>query len=219
MTRLMLFLNKCTLNSYGFIPDVVNILRKYDLFDYIDNLVANSAFLSQIKWKQIVKNRVHQHEEEHLQQRLSDSSDFDFFKRIHCKIEPHRAWTILRTNPYLKVQAQFVVSLCSLMVPEPLESELLCEKCGIIYSNPIVHIMTQCSSVLEIRDLLWMELINIGAIEFSVTLHQMDDTQLTLTLLSCNSDTCFELSKEDSNNFTVICLKYIYKMCKDFERH
>ena len=89
---------------------------------------------------------------------------------------PHRTWTVLKSDKKLRTQCQYVVSLCALVKEN--EHELLCHKCGLLYLDPIVHIIPSCPS-----DELWCEIINIGPIEFSAALHQMDDLNLVMTLL------------------------------------
>ena len=56
------------------------------------------------------------------------------------------------------------------------------------------------------RDELWCEIINIGPIEFSAALHQMDDLNLVMTLLACDSERFFDLSKSDSDLFSALCV-------------
>ena len=134
-------------------------------------------------------------------------------------IDPHCAWTISRQHEHLRAQCQFIISLCAMVKPCEPGSELLCHKCGVMYCDPIIHIIATCSSIMPIRHELWSEIINIGPIEFSVVLHNMDDTYLALNLLSCKSDRFFDLSNEDAEKFGIVCVTYIYKMCKTFDSH
>ena len=40
------YVDNCTTISGGFIPDIIKIVRKYDLFSYVDNFVKTSLFPS-----------------------------------------------------------------------------------------------------------------------------------------------------------------------------
>ena len=44
----------------------------------------------------------------------------------------------------------------------------------------------------------------------------MDDLNLVMTLLACDSERFFDLSKYDSDLFSALCVSFIYKMCKHF---
>ncbi|CAC5382904.1 unnamed protein product [Mytilus coruscus] len=218
MARLLMFFHKCTENNFGFVNDVIRIMQKYNLVGHIEKLLSTSYFPVQNQWKSIVKKRVYEYEENVLKQRLDSDRDFEYFKLIHNSIEPHRAWTILRQYPSLKFQAKFVISLCAVVRPSEPDAELLlCHKCGFFYDNAIVHILIQCSSVSSTRDLFWIYLINIGPTEFSTTLHAMEDTYLTLTLLSCNSNKFFLLEKSDADSFTYSCVKFINRLCNEYD--
>jgi len=186
---------------------------------YVDNLVRESCFPSTVQWKRIVKSKVISHEERCFQQRLNSDPDFTFFKEIHNSIEPHgphRAWKVALKYGHMITQCNFVISLCALVKPTEQNCELLCHKCGYFYNDPIIHIIATCSSVRSIQDELWCEIINIGPIEFSVVLHSMNETNLALNILSCNSDCFFELSPDDSERFSVTCVRYIYRMCRNY---
>ena len=154
MSRLVLYCHKCTEDNFGFVPDVMNIIHKYDLVNYIDTLLSRSVFPNQRKWRSIVKKRLLDYEDYFLKERLNNDNDFAYFKHIHNSVEPHRAWTILRLFPCLKEQSKYVISLCSVIKPNgPDVDLLLCHKCGFFYDNPIIHILAQCSSVNTTRDL------------------------------------------------------------------
>lgn len=215
MSRLLMYHHNCTIEHYGFIQDIIRIINKYELCDFIDNLLSKSEFPVQNRWKRIVKSRIQESEENLLKQRMANDIDFMYFKVIHNRIQPHRAWTILRMDPSLKKQSKFVVSLCTLIKPQ--DELILCHKCGFFFDNPIVHMIAQCSSLVDTRDMFWTDLIAIGPIELSTSLHQMDDINLTLTILSCDSDKVYEdLHQDEKDNFTCTCIKYIYKLCNQY---
>ena len=157
------------------------------------------------------------HEQQCLKERLYSDSDFAFFKDIHDKIKPHRAWSVAYKHGHLIAQCKFVISLCTLVKPFDSDYKLLCHKCGCFYRDPVIHILTSCFRVASLRDELWCEIVNIGPIEFSVVLHNMDDTKLALAILSCDSDRFFDLNQDDSEKYSLICVSYIYKMCKNYD--
>ena len=118
----------------------------------------------------------------------------------------------------LTTQCRFVISLCALVKPSHDTPRNLCHQCGYFYDDPIIHIISSCSSINSTRDKFWCDIINIGPIDFSVTLHGMDNTTQALTILSCDSDRFFELSHDESECFAINCVQYIYRMCKDFDK-
>ena len=151
ISRLLLYLNNCTTISGGFIPDIIKIVRKYDLFSYVDNFVKTSSFASSNKWKYLIKSSGIAFEEHCLHERFNIDTDFAYFRLIQERILPHRAWTVLKNHKQLRTQCQYVVSLCALVK----ENELLCYTCGLLYWDPTIHIIASCPCVITIC-CIWM---------------------------------------------------------------
>ena len=182
---------------------------------FVDSFVRTSKFPSTSQWKRIVKCSTLHQEEVCFHERLDSDSDFQYFKIIHNKTEPLSAWTIAFKHGHLTTQCKFEISLCALVKPSGENVRTLCQKCGFFYDDPIIHIVSTCSSINSTRDAFWCDIINIGPIDFSATLHSLDDTNLALILLSCDSERVFKLSPNDAETFSITCIHYLYKMCKD----
>ena len=86
---------------------------------------------------------------------------------------------------------------------------ILCEKCGTLFKDPIVHAVTKCDSTSEARDSFWCDILNINPISFSIHLADLTDDTLVIRLLSCEPD--FNLEPEECDIFRLICVKYIYR--------
>ena len=100
--RLFEFTHKCVGFQKGFIPDLMRLVRKYNLETYIDNYVKHSIFPSRKAWASILKETIVKVEEINWLQRMSVDDDFNFFRLIHRHIEPHKAWTVARKFPQLQ---------------------------------------------------------------------------------------------------------------------
>jgi hypothetical protein len=55
ITRLMHAKTKVTISSLGFIPDVLKLLDKYKLTNYIRQFIESVLFPAKVKWKKCVK--------------------------------------------------------------------------------------------------------------------------------------------------------------------
>jgi hypothetical protein len=67
------FINKCTLLTYGFVPDIMIILQKYKLVEYIDNFSKTSLFPLQKLWNSnaTVKRKIKIFEESKIDELLN----------------------------------------------------------------------------------------------------------------------------------------------------
>ena len=50
------------MSQKGHIPDIFKIMKKYDLTEHFNNFVKTNTFPSKIRWKHLVKRRVHDRE-------------------------------------------------------------------------------------------------------------------------------------------------------------
>ncbi|CAC5393982.1 unnamed protein product [Mytilus coruscus] len=147
------------------------------------------------------------------QQRINIDSDFNIFKKIHKIFQPHPAWTVALDFPYLRKQANHIVSLCCL-VHNTNSDIILCDKCGKLFTDPCIHAISSCDYLSDIRDEFWCELLCINPITFSAFLGSLADEDFCYILLSCETE--FELDCEQKKRFQFLCVTYVYKFCKTF---
>ncbi len=67
-----------------------------------------------------------------------------------------------------------------------MNDSILCEKCGTLFKDPIVHAVTKCDSTSEARDLFWCDILNINPISFSIHLADLTDDILVIRLRLAN---------------------------------
>ena len=67
----------------GYIPDIFEILKKYDLLQFIVNYINSGIFPNKLVWKRLVKNSIYTYESSAWLQRMSCQNVFDRFVSIH----------------------------------------------------------------------------------------------------------------------------------------
>ena len=135
----------------------------------------------------------------------------NFFKLIHPVIKVHRTWAVAKLFPELRVTAKYVIGLCAIVRIE--DEKLLCDKCGMFYFNIIEHILFSCDFIVELREDLWRDIININPIDFSVYMDSLTSLKFTAELLSC--DTKYEL---ESMAFSKCYVFHVNNIGKLFHR-
>lgn len=200
--------------SIGFVCDICDILRKYGLDDHLENFLENATFPSKQQWKRIVKQTIRTSEIEDWNSRILNDEDFRAFREIHKSYELHPAWKLMLKYPYLRRQARYLVSTCCL-IRENDENYSLCHRCGKTFYDPMIHAISACDYLDEIRDSFWCEIIDIDPIDFSVFLASLGDRELCYCLLSCRSSD-FELEQGQEEIFQQICVRYIYRFGTTF---
>ena len=82
----------------GFIPDIMNILEKYSLSEYLHKYTTDYTFPTPAVWKRTVKNVLYQHQSKSFQEVVTSDSDFARFKKIHNVIKPNGKLLALLLN-------------------------------------------------------------------------------------------------------------------------
>ena len=196
--------------NIGFLCDILDILQKYKLSAYLDTFIQNASFPPKPQWKRIVKTAITDTEILSWKVRMNNSGDFSAFKFIQLSYSPHPAWTIAKNYPYLRKHAHFLISVCCLIRDDECQMSTLCDRCGKLFADPIVHAISACDFLDDVRDMFWCEFFNINPLSFSVFLGNMSEFELCLYLLSCKSN-YFELDSDQEELFQQICVRYIYR--------
>ncbi|CAG2214579.1 unnamed protein product [Mytilus edulis] len=212
ISRLMEFKHKCVPEQLGFIPDIYKAAEKYNITDYIVNFANTGSFPSKKLWSIIVNQNINASEETWWSYRISCDNDFYMFRHIHSAIKPHKAWTIAKQFPELRVSAKYVIDLCSIVRYE--DEHLLCDKCGKFFLNIVEHLLVSCDFIQDKRDDLWEDIININPIQFSVYMDSLSAHEFTTTILSCN--TSYELENDELTFFSKTCVRHVETICRDF---
>ena len=205
----------------GFIPDIIHILRKYDLFCYMNNFIDNGEFPRRIQWKQIVIQSVRIVYEQNWRDKICSHLQLGIYAVVHQRCEASKWWRLAKRFPcYLEYITDVVRIMCGSFtiagkrVADPEVYVENCSRCGILYQNPIKHALLYCREMEIERNILWDWFLDKLPIVVSSTLYLMDDDQFLYTLFG-------DLPRMDSSEdyvdmFKLRVARYISKTYKLF---
>ena len=84
-------------NSYGFMPDIMFILKKYGLIGAIDTYLREDTFPTKNKGKRLVRQSLLSVEQSCWRQRMCESHDFSRVVTVHPKLCISNIWTTAKT--------------------------------------------------------------------------------------------------------------------------
>ena len=135
------------------------------------NFYDTGLFPSPTMWKRIVKTDVQSNEAKMWTLRMNSDDDLLVLLKLstrHMNLMLHGL--VALRHSYLRSQAHYFVSICCLIRNFKNNAVVLCDRCGKLFSDPIVHAVASCDYLEEIRDKFWCDVININPITFSVYL-------------------------------------------------
>lgn len=86
LTRLFSYFIYNSRIQHGYIPDIIKILVKYKLEEYLSNFMTHGHFPSKMIWKSIVKNSVEKVQTENWLNRVNNQDDFLRFISIRKSV-------------------------------------------------------------------------------------------------------------------------------------
>jgi len=178
--RLLEYLQSNSTHQRGFVPNIIQLLTKFELTSFIDDCVHFCIFPTKKEWKNIVNMSVNKHDEIFLKQRLCSDTDFKRFKQIHeTDIKPYIMWKIPRTVNDLKT----ILYVSKIIACVPQNEELSCGLCGKIYYDTIRHFVASCDGTKLLKDKFLDKVINDYSIDLYIKLTDTNDEELLCTLL------------------------------------
>ena len=201
----------------GYIPDIVQVLNKYNLESYWEKLITSDFedFPAQHIWKRLVKKTVKDYEQGAWERRINADSDFDLFHKIHDKInEPAAVWKLARRHPNLLPSCKNMVQFIARTPKCDIDIQL-CIYCGRFYTDIYQHVVLVCSKSSIERDLFWDKTVDIMSVEISAHLHNLEDDELYCAMLGGPLNLMTDETETDtflqiSGSFFTQILKYIY---------
>ena len=123
--------NKCTKRNRGFIPDIVRILDKYELSQYLKDFISSCTFPPKCQWKRLCKSTLFAYEQTNWRARLNTNGDFFRFREIHQKLQPGIVWLTALEYPNTIEAMTFLAKLCC--KPKAYES-IYCSLCDVYFT-------------------------------------------------------------------------------------
>ena len=155
ITRMCMYLTNsyCFSTQRGFIPDLFQILEKYDLLNIVKDHIFNSiTFPNKHTWKTCVKRSIIHKEDINFKHRIDTDPDFSTFKRLHnTTYTPAYIWLLARETR----KVGLCENIAKLWVRKPGYQISVCHYCEDIYKDLLTHVLTKCPITDALRsDLL-----------------------------------------------------------------
>ena len=158
----------------GFIPDIVRILRKYSLWEYLDNYLQTGNFPSKSEWKKVVVDSLKKVENEKWGKKIHCYDQLWLYKHVIKELAPNMWLRMRLDNTKMADSVSFIVKvLCGSFYVNSerfsgQDEVFYYNACGNYYINPIKHAMLQCCETQLEREKFWQQISDNLPVEFLV---------------------------------------------------
>lgn len=183
--RLMSTIRRVVLKPIGFIPNILDILSKYNLIHYIHNFFENQTFPSKSDWRAIVISRIGEIQFVNWRTGINSKPELCHFGAIHTSLQPIHLWKVARRNSFAaKIIANMVNIVCGnipesfMLATTELSNIYSCKLCGINFRDITQHFVMHCSHTSIPRNIMWDHIHNNLDVQVCSILFNQSDTDL-----------------------------------------
>lgn len=133
--RLFSYNNSQNCNHYGFIPDVIHFLYKYDLLEHLNSYMylQNGTFVNKLEWKKSVNSAVLDHSTTSGSNCMLRNNEFTQFWHITGNNKPDWIWKI-PTDVHVWLQWHMIKATNPKLKNAAIYKALICVKKNLIYN-------------------------------------------------------------------------------------
>ena len=116
---------------YDFVPDILDIVQKYDLSEYITDYLLDGQCPGKLQQKKAVSFAVQSCQQQSWTSRVTADSDFSRFINIHNAVSTTTIWLYLTNSSELRTS----IFMAKLISTVPDSNVKICSVCEKQYTN------------------------------------------------------------------------------------
>lgn len=196
--------------KFGYIRDIIEILKKYNLEGIVFRFMDNSNFPSKGDWKKLVRTAVRRWSEQLLTTKLSQPK-YRRFEMIRGGVFGVNAiWTLEHRT---RGRRQHLRDLARLNCVVHDTKTYACTHCDRAYTDILNHLFHHCVAYREAREYFWALIVNTCEVPISAYLYNLEEIELTRVMLGKPPD--IEATLEQLSLLTQICANAWQRMSYD----
>ena len=210
IVRLFSFFIDTNRIHYRFIPDVINILYKYQLHDYLIDFLSTSTFPDKQSWKIIVNSTVNSVQSDEWNSRIYSDTDFRRFINIHKSVMMNNFWN--KATSCGAIRDYYFITKMLTVVPDSTPG--VCSICVRNFSDVYVHACCNCNGTSDLRNVLWDIIIENFRLDLFVELSYYDEEDLFQIFLRKPVLT----ENIDTDEFSSLCHRHVVQCVNRFAK-
>ena len=200
LTRLFSYTDNLARTQYGFIPDIVRILHKYDLSPYLETWLNDGTFPEKLVWKRTIRNAVTTVHTQLRTDRMMADPDLRQYCHIFDQSNPCSIWK----SPKNCWDISVIKFTCKIYAAINTYNEhQLCPLCDSLVTNIFLHASCSCPCTSDLREKWWCDIADID-LNLCAELCGLPEDELFLTLLGRHTSTPTELHTFRMKNFRLL---------------
>ena len=196
--------------SLGFIPDICQVLTKYNLTSLLNDYFCNNTLVDKLTWKRLVGTAIKTREQNLWEARVSANPEFAFFQVLQPEIEPSIVYKTSNRSSFRLIQN----TVAKLWVQSIQFTNATCEKCSAHYLDATVHLLAECTATETVRAEFSRETRSTFGNTIADELDSLESFSWSLRIMGAALPLFLDRSIE--LEFLQACFKYIVRCIEMF---
>ncbi|CAB4026394.1 Hypothetical predicted protein [Paramuricea clavata] len=168
----------------GFIPDVMRLLQKYNLQEFLETYINEQYFPRKAEWRKIVLDKIGGHQLSKWKLGMNDKPELCHYKNIHQNIMPFTLCETAKRNPFNRIAVANLVNIVCGNVPDIfmkcVQETPYSYTCQLCYKDIVdinKHLIMECCVLKRPRNEMWDMLYDILPLENVAFLNALQDDE------------------------------------------
>ena len=166
----------------GFSGEIIDICNKYQVSWILDNYVKYLLLPDKIPWKTTIQDAVNYNEFNIFKDAIIADREFARFVKVHPDpFIPSPIWRVAKKHPHMLQRCYQAAK--AVAYPHIWQEGILCEHCGVLSKDYLMHYVMDCPFLSEERETFWDIILNSIGVEAAAYLYNLEDDKLLLEML------------------------------------
>ena len=165
---------------HGSITDAIcSLINQYHLNDHLNTYLAGGRFPGKKEWNAIVSEQINDRSGHDWQNGLTNKGAYRYMA-IQKRLQPNILYQIIKSN---KSQRHYIMKLITMISIPHQCGVVICNLCTKPFTDYVEHIFSRCAGVINSRNDLWDDILNVFGVEISAQLFQKEDEEVIRIML------------------------------------
>lgn len=224
INRLYSYFYKAVEKPLGFIPDVVEVLKKYDLCFILQDYLENGSVPTAKEWKKVIITKISNSQTAVWKDGIQEKKELDHYGSIHTSLQPLELWNTAKSNPYFINTITNSVNIICGNVPDAFVKAtidtgdyFICKLCKRHFCDISMHFIIQCSYSAAKREEILDEVMDFLDVRHCVELFNLNDLDFYRVFIGGNISFFKNNDRSYFDKFVIIVSVGILKIVQEIQ--
>lgn len=222
INRLFSYLYEAAKKPLGFVSDVIGVLRKYDLYNFLEEYLEYGNIPNAKVWKKLIIHKISSRQMVIWKHGVGHKKELEHYGTIHTFLQPLELWNVAKRNPYFINAITNTVNILCGNIPDVFVKATIddgecytCKLCKYNFCEIGMHFITQCPISATRREEMLAQVMDSVDVHHCAELFNLGDLDFYRALLGGTLSSFKSSDTYHIDNFVIIVSVGILKIVRE----